>query len=61
MRLFRQCDVSLVVLDEAQHLMDLPGGRSHAEQSGVMKNPVDRSGAARILVGTYDLHRLIGA
>ena len=61
MRLFRQCDVPLVVLDEAQHLMGLPGGRSHAhaQQSGVMKNPVDRSGATRILVGTYDLHLLI--
>ena len=45
MRLFRQCDVPLVVLDEAQHLMSLPGGRSHAQQSGVMKNPADRSNA----------------
>ena len=60
MRLFRQCNEPLVVLDEAQHLMDPPGGRSHAQQSGVMKNPADRSGAIRIPVGTYDLHRLVG-
>ena len=45
MRLFRQCDVPLVVLDEAQHLMDRPGGRSHAQQSGVMKSPADHSNA----------------
>ena len=59
MQLFRQAGVPLVVLDEAQHLVYLPGGRSHAQQLDVIKDSVDRSGATHLLAGTYDLRLLI--
>ena len=59
MRLLRQLRVPLVVLDEAQHMAQLPGGRSQVQQLDVIKDSVDRSGAHHLLVGTYDLRLMV--
>ena len=51
--------VRLVVLDDAHHMEDTPGGRSLARQLDVIKTSVDTSGITHLLVGTYDLRALV--
>ena len=57
--LFRRLGVPLVVLDEAQHIAQLPGGRTQVQQLDVVKDSVERSGATHLLVGTYDLRLMV--
>ena len=57
--LFRRRRVPLVVLDEAQHIAQLPGGRTQVQQLDVIKDSVERSGASHLLVGTYDLRLMV--
>ena len=51
--------VRLVVLDDAQHMADTPGGRSLSRQLDVIKTSVDTSGITHLLVGTYELRALL--
>ena len=57
--IFRRLGVPLVVLDEAQHIAQLPGGRTQVQQLDVIKDSVERSGATHLLVGTYDLRLMV--
>ena len=57
--LLRRRRVPLVVLDEAQHIAQIPGGRTQVQQLDVVKDCVDRSGATHLLVGTYDLRLMV--
>lgn len=59
LHLIRRLRVPLVVLDEAQHIAQLPGGRTQVQQLDVIKDSVDRSGATHLLVGTYDLRLMV--
>lgn len=59
LQLLSRFRVPLVVLDEAQHIAQLPGGRTQVQQLDVIKDSVDRSGATHLLVGTYDLRLMV--
>ena len=48
-----------VILDEAQHLAQVPGVRGHANILDNIKDCVTRTGISHVLAGTYELSPLI--
>ena len=48
-----------VILDEAQHIAQVPGVRGHANILDDIKDCVTRTGIAHVLAGTYELSPLI--
>ena len=48
-----------VILDEAQHIAQVPGVRGHANILDDIKDCVTRTGIVHVLAGTYELSPLI--